>query len=91
MEIKTFWQFNIALDHGPYAWPGGYPMYFVCGDGGALSFEAAKENANQIRDALITNDRHSDWFVVGFEVNWEDTDLICSHTNTPIQSAHGND
>jgi hypothetical protein len=28
---------------------------------------------------------------VGFEVNWEDTDLICSHSNAPIQAAYGND
>lgn len=91
MEIKAFWQFNKALEQGPYAWPGGYPTYFICGDGEALSFKAAQENAGLVRDAIIQNDRHSGWFVVGFDVNWEDTDLVCSHTGEKIESAYGND
>jgi hypothetical protein len=89
MNIKYVWDFNLALSLGPYAWPGGYPCYFVCADGEALSFDAARANADLVRDAVIMQD-HSGWNVIGFCVNWEDSDLRCSHTNLPIESAYGN-
>jgi hypothetical protein len=75
----------------PYAWPGGYPRYFVCGDGEALSFAAAKEYQEMIVEAINWNDRHSSWLVVGCDINWEDNDLYCAHTNEKIQSAYGDD
>jgi hypothetical protein len=31
------------LRAGPYAWPGGYPQYFIAGDGNALSFAAVHQ------------------------------------------------
>jgi hypothetical protein len=30
------------LRAGPYAWPGGYPLYFLTIDGGTLSFAAVQ-------------------------------------------------
>lgn len=91
MNIRNVFDFNKALDHGPYAWPGGYPMFFICKDGEALSFEAAVENSGLIRDAVIQKDTNSGWNVCGFEVNWEDQSLYCSHTNKKIESAYGDD
>jgi hypothetical protein len=73
---------------GKFAWPGGYPRYFVCEDGEALSFEAAKENRRLILEAIRDQDR-SGWHVVGVDINWEDVNLRCAHTNEPIQSAYG--
>lgn len=91
-DIKTFWQFNIALqDIGAHVWPGGYPTYFVCSDGESLSFEAAKENAGLIRDALITGDTSSQWHVCALTVNWEDPELFCSHDGVRIESAYAED
>jgi hypothetical protein len=93
MLIKTLWDFNKVIHNpdGPYAWPGGYPCFFICSDGEALSWEAAEENAGLIRDALIADDRHSGWHVCAFEINWEDPDLYCSHTNERIESAYAED
>lgn len=88
MEIKHVFDFNKALAHGPYAWPGGYPCYFVMSDGEALSFKAAQENAGQIRDAIIANDR-AGWRAVALEINWEDNELTCAHTGERIESAYG--
>jgi hypothetical protein len=91
-SIRHVFDFNKAIqENDKFAWPGGYPLYFVCTDGEALSWDAAIENAGLIRDALIANDRHSGWHVAGLEINWEDTDLYCSHTNERIESAYGND
>lgn len=88
MIIKTVFDFNKALDHGPYAWPGGYPCFFITSDGGALSFDAAQTEAGLIRDAIISDDTGSGWRVCGMQVNWEDTELVCDHTGQTIQSAY---
>jgi hypothetical protein len=88
MEIKYVWDFNKALADGAHVWPGGYPLYFVTADGGALSFASAQENAAQIRDAIIQNDTHGGWCVIGVEVNWEDGELYCDHSGERIESAY---
>jgi hypothetical protein len=91
MLINTVEDFRKTLESGPYAWPGGYPCYFVMADGEALSFDAAKENAGDIEAALLDPCRHGDWKVCGFDVNWEDASLFCSHTNKRIESAYAED
>ncbi len=52
MQIQSPAEFLEVLEKGPYAWPGGYPLYFVMADGEALSFAAAKENRDLILEAL---------------------------------------
>ena len=89
MNINHVFDFNAALEQSPYTWPGGYPCFFITADGEALSFEAAKENAGLIRDAIVAKDTGSGWRVVAFQINWEDNDLYCSHTDEKIQSAYG--
>lgn len=89
MLIKTLWDFNkVMQEQNKYAWPGGYPLYFICSDGEALSWDAVVENAGEIRDALISNDRWSGWHLCAIDVNWEDGDLYCAHTNLRIESAY---
>lgn len=89
--IATVSQFKATLRAGGYAWPGGYPLYFVCSDGGALSFDAARQEFKQIIEAIGQGGRRNDWAVVGCTINWEDTHLHCEHTGKPIPSAHGDD
>lgn len=86
-NIPHVFAFNKALADGPYAWPGGYPLYFITNDGAALSFKAAQENAEQIRDSII-NKTNDGWQVCAIETNWEDPDLTCDHTGEPIESAY---
>lgn len=89
MIIECVENFTRALEIGPYAWPGGYPTYFIMADGEALSFESADdvENAGLIREAIRD---HNDprWRAVAFEINWEDPNLYCCHTGKPIPSAY---
>ena len=87
MEIKSVDQFTKALDYGPYAWPGGYPLYFICSDGEALSFSAAKENKDLIIDS-IKSQSNDGWRVTAIDINWEDANLICAHTGDRIPSAY---
>lgn len=80
--------FETALANGAWAWPGGYPLYFITSDGESLSFDAAKANARLISEAI--EDKSScGWRVVGIDVNWENSDLRCCHSNVLIQSAYG--
>lgn len=75
----------------PYAWPGGYPMYFITADGAALSFKAAEAEKAQIVDALLHGQRSSGWYAEAVDVNWEDGDLYCDHTGERIESAYAED
>lgn len=89
--VMTVQQFNDALANGKYAWPGGYPMYFICADGEALSFEAAEENKDSVIYAIEEGRAMDDWRVIGFVINWENEDLYCVHTNKKIECAYPKD
>lgn len=89
--INAVWQFNKVLAEGQFAFPGGYPMYFLCADGEALSWKAAQENAGLIRDAIINKGADTQWEVIGYDINWEDPALFCAHSNERIESAYAED
>ena len=76
------------LRDGPYAWPGGYPKYFIMGDTSEVSFEAVKANWKEVCRAHITRDHLNDWWVHLVDINWEDEFLRCAHTNEPIECAY---
>lgn len=42
MYINSINDLKAALRQGPYAWPGGYPLYFITSDGMTISFETAR-------------------------------------------------
>ena len=71
----------------PYAWPGGYPRYFLTSDGQALSFKAARAERRNILEA-IRHRSNDGGRVVGCDVNWEDPQLDCDHTGERIASAY---
>jgi hypothetical protein len=91
MHIKTISDFRRAMRHGPYAWPGGYPCYFITADGGALSWRAAREERRLILTALRDRDSTGGWLVTGLDINWEDPALHCDHTGERIPSAYAED
>jgi hypothetical protein len=87
MTMSTL-SFKQALRAGPYAWPGGYPMFFLCSDGGSLCPKCARENARVIMQAIQLG-AHDGWRVVATDINWEDPDLTCDNCDKPIESAYG--
>lgn len=88
MKIETVEDFRIALDAGPYMWPGGYPVFFiVANDGAALSFSAALQNRAEVEDALERHDPSSGWLVTRAAANMEDDNLHCGHTYEKIECA----
>lgn len=91
MLINSISDFRRAMRNGAYAWPGGYPLYFITADGAALSFKAAKAERRNILEAIRDNDARCGWRVAAMEINFEDTELYCDHTNEKIESAYGDD
>jgi hypothetical protein len=90
MKKYTNQDLKNQLRSGPFAWPGGYPLYFITDDGAALSFNAVRENLRSV----IWSIRHGvndGWRVVGCDVNWEDPKLFCDHTGNRIESAYAED
>lgn len=80
------------LRYGPWAWPGGYPLYFVCDDGEALCFACARKEYRQVvrshRHPWVSNSEMNQWRIATYDTNWEDPDLRCAHCNERIQSAY---
>ena len=77
-ELKT------ALRNGPYAWPGGYPVYFITDNGGVLSYKTVRNNLRLVFGAYPGDG----WKVAGHEINWEDGELFDDHTGERIESAY---
>ena len=83
-EIKT------ALRQGRFAWPGGYPLYFVSRQGEAFSFEGVKAEWCQVVQDYLW-DRDTGWQIAGVDMNYEDADLYCAITGDRIEAAYGED
>lgn len=85
LEVAGYEDVKLVRKEWPsYAWPGGYPLYYMTADGGCLCVECANQNTQ-------TFDKHAekDWQIVAMDVNYEDHDLYCDHCNEQIESAYG--
>jgi hypothetical protein len=87
MNTFTIRDLKQALRNGPYAWPGGYPTYFIACDGEALSHAAVKAALRQVYWAMSHRDSGG-WRVIGAAINWEDNHLTCAHTGERIPCAY---
>ena len=81
-EIKT------ALRNGPYAWSGGYPLYFITDDGDTLSFAAVREEWRAVVWSHLIG-MNGGWHIQAVDINYEDDDLVCAHKGQHIPSAYG--
>jgi hypothetical protein len=70
-----------------YAWPGGYPYFVLMADGEALSCDAAKAEWRNIVQSTLTHARDG-WGAAGADINWEDNEMYCAHTNAKIECAY---
>jgi hypothetical protein len=86
-RIETAQELKATLRAGEYAWPGGYPLYFVTSDGGALSFQTVRDNLRGVLDSIKS--RCDDGLrVVACQINFEDPALYDDHTGERIPSAY---
>ena len=72
-----------------YAWPGGYPLFYVCADNGVLCPSCANRENGSIADTDRKKQDDPQWLIVDSSVNWEDDSLFCDHCNARIESAYG--
>lgn len=87
MLINTIGDFRAAVRNGPYAWPGGYPLFFLCDDGGTLCCKCVKKERRNILESIAHKQRDG-WRVVGLDINYEDADLLCDHCGDTIEAAY---
>jgi hypothetical protein len=68
-----------------WAWPGGYPIYYLTADNGVLCSKCANDNVE------LTSDRDGDdqWRIVYADINYEDSSLYCEHCGELVESAYG--
>jgi len=85
--INTVHDLRRAFRIGPYAWPGGYPTFYLTEDGDALCHDCARFHRRELLEA-IADDNGSGWRVVCLEVNYEEPDLQCDHCHKLIPSAY---
>ena len=62
-----------------YAWPGGYPIFYVDKENNILCPECANKG-----------DEYS-FPIVDFDINYEDKTLYCDDCSRHIESAYGDD
>ena len=82
--MKTSAEIREEFVKNPFAWPGGYPIFAITDDGGAICRHCAKTEAESI-DSAYPGDG---WHLIGLQINWEDCDLICDHCGKNIESAY---
>jgi uncharacterized Zn finger protein (UPF0148 family) len=58
-----------------YAWPGGYPLYYITKKGEVLCPNCANETPEEVDE---------------YEVNWEDTNIFCDGCDKQIERAYNN-
>lgn len=91
MRDYTSRQLCGQLRAGEYAWPGGYPVYFICADGDPISFKAVRDNLRYVLLAMRDRSFDQSWRIIGAGINWEDPYLFCAHTGERIESAYAED
>jgi len=65
-----------------FAWPGGYPMFYLDKQGSTLC-------ANCATKSLVDIEFAEDFGATDCDVHWEGQPLICEECNCEIESAYG--
>jgi hypothetical protein len=70
-----------------FAWPGGYPMFWITREGDALCWSCVRKEWRQVVWDFLRN-ASTGWRVEACDINYEDPELCCSHCNERIESAY---
>ena len=80
-----------------YAWPGGYPVYYIAREGyrndetGQLEFSQYDRTEFVCCADCAAGKSRRDIILVASEVNWEDSSLYCDNCSERIESAYAED
>lgn len=96
MRITTISDLRAAVRNGPFAWPGGYQMRFICSDGESMCFDCVTAHKREVLHAITHIESEDypewlvkDWRVVAFEIHYEGEAEICANCNAEIPSVCG--
>ncbi len=78
-----------AFIRAPFTSIGGYPMYGIADDGGALCAKCCRAEWRNIVDSMRT-ETDDGWRVIALEVNYE-SDIDCDHCGDMIPAAYLDD
>lgn len=80
---------RVGIDDGDawpaYAWPGGYPLVYVCDDGETLCAACM----NRESESVHYDGSADGWRVDAVDVYYEGPSLQCAHCGATIDSAYG--
>lgn len=82
--VKQYVQDDDSLP--AYAWPGGYPVYYITKDNSIL----CPDCANNERPADI-DESDNQWFIIAADVNYDDSRLYCDHCGKRVESAYADE
>lgn len=71
---------EIRLENGElpaYAWPGGYPIYYI-----------DRDNCVVCPDCANKEPLNGSYEIVAYDINWEDSQLYCDDCGGRIESAY---
>lgn len=95
MNITSLQDLANTISYGPYAWPGGYPKFFLMQDGETCCFECIKDNKVEVfaaapdeGPATVLRSPDPQWWPVAVDINWEDPSMYCAHCGGRIESAY---
>ena len=71
-----------------YAWPGGYPLFYLTADNGVLCSDCANM---AVAEDLAFDSTDEQWYLIDYDINYEDKNLYCDHCSNYIESAYGDD
>jgi hypothetical protein len=79
-----------------YAWPGGYPVYYLVKQGFRNDETLELEDNPYDREEFITcpkcaSDKGNDLILIGYDINWEDDNLHCEVCSKLIELAYVED
>jgi hypothetical protein len=69
-----------------FAWPGGYPIFYLCEDSGVLCPDCAR-TVDGDPEGYPQDDPQ--WHIVAADVHWEGAPMFCDNCNAEIESAYG--
>lgn len=85
-EIKHLRQDNGTFP--AFAWPGGYPIIYLTGDGAVLCPACVNgKNGSEVGNPEVDGDPQ--WTVTAHDCYWEGSPISCDHCETEIESAYG--
>lgn len=74
-----------------FAWPGGYPLFYVFTDGGVICPDCVNANIQEIDGAIKGERRFNSrggWAIDRYDANYEEPDLCCDHCGKLIPAAY---